>query len=301
MPRTTGSLRHQIKMELDKKLAIGNSKHKDKKDGTTTDKIYSWDTYESYIKHCNYFANYCKANHNCRTLEECRPYVNEWLESRFHLSAYTVKLEAASLAKLYGCHTTDFVKTPERNRDNITRSRGVAKRDKSFSEKNNQDLVDLCRALGPRRHELKKMRGTDLMEIDGKYYVGIVGKGGKYRESPIVGPNVDKVVKMFEQAGSNKLFDKIPSAADIHSYRSEYATAIYKANARPLEVCEKDKFYNKEHNNGPGRPKGGYDKDSVYRLIGTHIGEWLDKKAMLLASQALGHNRISVVAEHYIR
>lgn len=301
MSRKIKSLTYQIQHVFDSKLAIGNSKHEDKKNGTTADKIYSWDTYRSYMKHCNYFTDYCKEKHNCRTLEECRPYVNEWLETRFNLSAYTVKLEAASLAKLYGCSTTEFVKTPQRNRDNITRSRGVAKRDKYFSEKNHQDLVDLCRALGPRRHELAKMKGTDLIEKGGKYFVGIFGKGGKYREAPIIGTNTEKVVQLFKNAGPNKLFEKVPSGADIHGYRSEYATAIYKANARPKHICEKEKFYNKEHSNGTGKPKGGYDKDSVYRMRGSHQGEWLDKKAMLITSEALGHNRISVVGEHYIR
>jgi len=28
---------------------------------------------------------------------------------------------------------------------------------------------------------------------------------------------------------------------------------------------------------------------------------WYDKKAMLIASAALGHNRISIIAGHYIR
>lgn len=199
MSRLIKSLTYQIQQVFDSKLAIRDSKHEDKKNGTTADKIYSWDTYRSYMKYCNYFADYCKEKHNCRTLEECRPYVNEWLETRFNLSAYTVKLEAASLAKLYGCSTTEFVKTPQRNRDNITRSRGVAKRNKYFSEKNNQDLVDLCRALGPRRHELAKMKGTDLIEKDGKYFVGIFGKGGKYREAPIIGPNTEKVVQLFKE------------------------------------------------------------------------------------------------------
>lgn len=216
------------------------------------------------------------------------------------MSAYTVKLEAAALAKLYSCSTTDFIKTPSRNRDLITRSRGVAKRDSHFSETKNQDFVDLCRAVGPRRHELAKMRGTDMIEKNGCYFVKIIGKGGKYREAPIIGPNIEKVVKMFQNAGENKLFEKIPSGADIHGYRSEYATAIYRANARSLEICKKEKFYNSEHSNGKGKPKGGFDKDSVYWMRGSHSGEWLDKNAMLIASQALGHNRISIVGEHYI-
>jgi hypothetical protein len=55
------SLVHQVQIALDDKLAIGQSKHLDKlKGGITKDKIYSWETYRSYMRHCNYFTKYCK-------------------------------------------------------------------------------------------------------------------------------------------------------------------------------------------------------------------------------------------------
>jgi len=65
---------------------------------------------------------------------ECRKYVDEWLLERSGLSAYTVKLEASALAKLYDCTTGDFVKTAVRHRSDIKRSRKAAKRDENFSE-----------------------------------------------------------------------------------------------------------------------------------------------------------------------
>lgn len=89
-----------------------------------------------------------------------------------------------------------------------------------------------------------------------------------------------------------RVWQFIHQSADIHSYRSEYATAIYKAHARKIEEIPYDRV-----NKGTGRR---YQSD-VYTCRRDEAGKKLDKVAMLICSKALGHNRISVVADHYIR
>lgn len=275
------SLVRQVQVALDDKLRIGESKHQAKKEGTASEGIYSWNTYRTYMRHCNYFTAYCKENHNCRTLQECRQYVDEWLESRSSLSAYTQKLEASALAKLYGCHTTDFVATQVRHREDITRSRGEKTRDKHFSEEKNSEFVEFCKHTGLRRDEITRLHGDQLIQDeDGHYYIEVVGKGGRYRQAPVLDDDKN-VVDRMTAAGSGKVWEKIPNGADIHSYRSEYATSIYKAAERPLEACKAN--------------------NEVYHCRGDKKGVWMDKRAMLEASRALGHNRISVVGAHYIR
>lgn len=274
-----GSLTRQVQNVLDSKLAIGESKHKDKILGLTQEKIYSWGTYRAYLKHCNYFVAYCKEKHNCRTLEECRTYANEWLETRNNLSAYTQKLEVSALVKLYGEKSENFKKTENRKRANITRSRGKKIRDKHFSEKKNQEFVEFCKSTGLRRSEISSLRGNQLIEKNGKYYIAVTGKGGRYREAQIIN-NIKLVVDKMKQADVNKVWDKVPNGADIHAYRSSYATSIYKSIAKPRkEISKKDRYCCRKE------------------LKGT----WYDKKAMLIVSQALGHNRISIIAEHYLR
>ena len=73
------SLIQQVKETLDAKLAIGESKFQAKLDGTHTERIFSWDTYRSYLKQACYFVKWCKdqevdpaLGHTPRTLEECR-------------------------------------------------------------------------------------------------------------------------------------------------------------------------------------------------------------------------------------
>lgn len=299
---TNGSLTKQVQTALEAKLRIGESKYQAKKDGTAQDGIYSWSTFRTYMKHANYFTDFCKKEHKCKTLDDCRPFVDEYLATRTELSPYTQKLEAAALAKLYSCSTTDFVETATRNRDNITRSRGAKVRDAHFSESKNQDFVDFCKGTGLRRAELHVLTGDRLVFKDGKPYIHLTRgtKGGRPRFAPITG-NVEKIVALMQNAGTGKVFAKVPGGADIHGYRSDYATAIYKENARDYKTCLNSPFWNPEHSNGAGKPKGGYDKNSLYWLRGSQKGKWLDKEAMMEASKALGHSRISIVGEHYIQ
>lgn len=227
----------QAKQVLDSRLAIGHSKFQDKLTEETpreitSNYIFSWNTYRSYLRHCCYFVLWCKEKYRCKTLEQCRSHVDDWLENRKALSASTQKLDASALAKLFGCSTTEFIKTDSRLRGNIKRSRGKKKMDAHFSETKNWELVEFCRSTGLRRAELSALKGNCLKEDDGQHYIIVRSgsKGGRYRESLVIG-NVDLVIRKMNEAGNKKGFAKISSAADIHSYRAEYATAIYNSNA----------------------------------------------------------------------
>lgn len=290
-----GSLTHQVKTALDGKLVIGQSKHHDKLNGGIKDKIYSWSTYKSYMKHNNYFVKWAKDTHGARTLEECRPHIDEWLTKRADegLSAYTQKLEASALAKMYGCSTKNFVRTEVRHRADISRSRGEKVRDRHFSEERNKEFVEFCKSTGLRRSELQALTGDKLKFREGKPYIVVDkgSKGGRYREAPVIGDK-QAVIEKMQSAGNGKVFDKIPNGADIHGYRSDYATNYYNSIARPIENIPYDKI-----NEGSGR---AYQSE-VYHCRGDLKGIKYDKVAMLEVSRALGHNRISVIAGHYIR
>ena len=206
--------------------------------------------------------------------------MDEWLTLRIEqgLSAYTLKLEAAALGKLYQEPTTNFVPTPDRKRAAITRSRGYAQRDYGFSLEKNKEIIDFCRSTGLRRSELTSLTGDQLILCDGNAYIAVKGKGGRYREAPIIGPHADAIIDRMQRAGHNKVWTSVPSHMDVHEYRSEYATAIYTAHARE-EIPRQDRYYCKADRKGTV----------------------MDKQAMRMASQALGHSRINVVAGHYIR
>ena len=314
--------------------AFGESKKEAVADGTEKEKIFSFNTYKSYWKHTKYFIKYIKENHpECTTLKSAKKYVNEWLQARMDqgLSAWTVQLEAKAMGKLYGISPDDenYFKPPKRNREDIKRSRGDRVRDKHFSKTNNDELIKFCKGTGLRRAELGELRGKDLVTreeieaeisqlesrpaaeltpadtkrlemlqdtrlFEGDYFTHVRnGKGGRARLSPIIGPDSAQIIERMQNTpGEEKVWQHVHKSADIHGYRAEYATAMYKAHARPIEEIPYDRV-----NRGTGRKY----QSEVYTCRKDEAGRKLDKAAMLVCSKALGHNRISVVADNYIR
>lgn len=314
--------------------AFGESKKEAVANGTEKEKIFSFNTYKSYWKHTKYFIKYIKENHpECTTLKSAKKYVNEWLQARVDqgLSAWTVQLEAKAMGKLYGISPDDenYFKPPKRNREDIKRSRGDRVRDKHFSKTNNDELIKFCKGTGLRRAELGELRGKDLVTreqieaeisqlesraaaeltpadtkrlemlqdtrlFEGDYFTHVRnGKGGRERMSPIIGPNTEQIVERIKSTpAEEKVWQHIHQSADIHGYRAEYATIIYKAKARAIEEIPYDRV-----NRGTGRKY----QSEVYTCRKDEAGRKLDKAAMLVCSKALGHNRIEVVANNYIR
>ena len=118
-------------------------------------------------------------------------------------------------------------------------------------------------------------------------------KNGRYRFAPVMGPDKNAIIKRMRNTGPNeKVWQYVNSNADIHGYRAEYATAMYKSYARPLDQIPYDRV-----NKGTGKRFQG----DVYTCRKDESGKKLDRQAMKKCSKALGHNRISVVADNYIR
>lgn len=314
--------------------AFGESKREAIANGTDRDKIFSVNTYKTYWKHTKYFIAYIKEHHpECTTLKKAKKYVNEWLQHRVDqgFSAWTIQAEAKAMGKLYGItpEDKDYFTPPKRNRQDIKRSRGVRARDKHFSKTNNDELIRFCRGTGLRRSELESLKGRDLVTreqieaeisqieslpasertpgverhlevlqdtrmFDCGYFTHVrSGKGGRERMSPIIGNDAEQIIDRIKNTpAEEKVWRFVHKSADIHSYRADYATIIYKANARPIEEIPYDKI-----NRGTGRQF----QSEVYVCRKDEAGKKLDKVAMLICSKALGHNRISVVADNYIR
>lgn len=327
-------LHQQAYDRLNGMQAFGESKKEAVANGTDRGKIFSFNTYQTYWKHTKYFLKYIKETHpECTTLKSAKKYVNEWLQMRTDqgLSAWTIQTEAKALSKLYGIQPDDdgYFKPPKRNREDIKRSRGDRVRDRHFSEENNDELVKFCKGTGLRRSELMELRGKDLVTraqiedeiarlnalpagersaaadkrlemlqdtrlFDEEYFTHVRnGKGGRERLNPIIGQFAGQIIgRIRETPAEEKVWQYVNTNADIHGYRAEYATAIYKTHARPIQDIPYDRVH---------RGTGRRYQSEVYTCRKDEAGKKLDKAAMLVCSKALGHNRISVVADNYIR
>lgn len=329
------NLHQQAYERLVSMQAFGKSKEIAKENDMEFDKIYSFNTYETYWKHTKYFVRWIEKNHpECTTLKAARKYVNEWLQSRVdqELSAWTVQTEAKALGKLYGIRPDDpnYFKPPKRKREDIKRSRVDAVRDRHFSVTNNDEFIKFCKGVGGRREDIRKLRGEDLWtrqemeeeirfsamnpdyEIDStdklalanmkealimfpdqEYFIHFIrSKGGRSRFSPIIGRDKQQIInRMVNTIPGKKVWEHVPVNADIHSYRGDYATAIYKRYAKNgTDISANEKIL-----------VNGKYKSRLYVCRGDEARKRLDRAAMLKCSKALGHNRESVVADNYLR
>lgn len=227
-----------------------------------------------------------------------------------------------------------------------------------FSETKHPEVVTFCRSTGLRKTELSTLRGCQIMRNDGpayyedysdmvaRYrevtgktpkelrdaplralvpsgdYLLVQGKGGRVRCAPVLPEGAALVRELCRQAGDGKVWKKLPSNLDAHSYRAQYARAVYASLDRDLsDIREGGTLSEINKIEIPGAKKealGEFYRGHVLELLdaadpsalpiprsevyfcrGDLKGRSFDKVAMSAASEALGHSRISVVASNY--
>lgn len=282
----------QVVREFKSRFYPGFSRHEDKKTGSDHLFIYSYKTFKTYRHDCNLYVNWVKEHYpEVKTLDQCREHAQEYIDDceRRGLSSSSIKGYASAINKLHRQTTVraragekqekSVIKTPKYRRTSITRSRQEVKSDNRFSEKKNADLIEFCRSCGPRRSDVEALRVADI-DLDSMKIAFNRSKGGKSRTAPYIGDK-DFLLSLIKGKNSDDLvFPHVHTHADIHSFRADYASRLYQLYARPVsEIADRKEIYF-------GR------KD----LKGTRF----DKKALMIVSRALGHNRISVVVEHYL-
>ena len=301
-------LRIQVGESLRGKMAIGESRKefKERFGEIVEHKIFSYSTFNTYKKQGEHFAKWVKEHYSGITrLEDAKHLIQEYLDSYPNDSIYTKKTKLSALAcifderehitleksksgNMYIKKTAPFgIETQKRERASIKRSRNEnTVGDKHFSEKNNADLITFHKCVGTRgrSESLKILKGDFKEDKDGHLLVDVTRntKNGRPRYNvPVVGSNEEIAVikRMISGNPDEKVFEKIHSNADIHSYRALYAARLYLRHARPIEELSNEQIY---------FPR----KDRA--------GERYDRKAMIIVSEALGHSRISVVAQHYL-
>ena len=296
-------------------MRIGESRHKAKNEvreerkaqgkdlsavNIRVDTIHSMNTYKTYLEHCTHFVEWCineKGVNKYASINKIEKYAKEYLQYREEkgLSLYTLKAEKAALGKLYS-KEIDYKFKEARTIDKITRSRQDTERQKHFSEERNKDLVNIAKATGGRREDISKLTRNDFFtDSKGNLWVRFEeSKGGRDRVAPVL-PQYKDAVKEFISTKDNEehLFDKIHNAADIHAYRREYAQSLYSLVADDKEKAQEYAL------NYPVRDKTGYDtyyargdKKTAFRGL---------KDNIYIVSQALGHNRLSVTVNHYLK
>ncbi len=285
---------------LDDRMALGESRGQAKEVAHargqkiwafTTGKIHSYKTRAVYQEQSLAFTNWVRSSYGLKCLELIEARADELVSAYLHKlvdeqkSPCTLQTVRSALRMLFGDRTLGKqVPLPRRTLSSITRSRGVVAHDHHFQPANWQPVLNMLRATGLRRDELKLLRVRDILEHEpdphSPYYGQPVvkvwnGKGGKARTVPVLASSVQKVLAMKDgRAADEKVYLRIPKHLDVHSYRREYAQALYLSYAPGWALP----------------PPAGRLKPSDY-----------NEEAVQAVSRALGHNRKYVVLRHYLR
>ena len=293
------NINKEICENLGQKCAFGRSKHEDKKVGKTAEKIYSHSTMKAYMDECQKFGKYCKEEFGCKNLEECRSHIGDYLmETAGEKSSWSVHKSAAALGKLYLMSTVEMqkefnFKLPERRRADISRSRNTVENDKHFNQEKHKDFVSFCRGCGLRRNELINLKPEQIIEKpDGSVFIkigkGDGAKGNRPRLLEVLPSARETVLKArnFAQViGSNRVFEKVPTHADIHSYRADYCTELYREK------------YVERYGSLDVKP----EKEDRYFCRKDKAGVCYSREIMHEVSKNMGHNRIDIIAENYLK
>jgi len=131
----------------------------------------------------------------------------------------------------------------------------------------------------------------------GNIFVSLVEKGGKFRNAPVLGTyreEIERIVpnmairtqhssiameefrfkELYRCSGQDVLFSRYTKKIDNHAFRAEYAREMY-AELLQQKREQGEKIF---------KDYRGYDMECLRQV-----------------SQDLGHNRVSVVVEHYMR
>ncbi len=281
------SMAYQVKQQLGSITCFGRSKHADKNKGNNYHPpgIYSVGTFKTYTKKCTAFCNWCKEKHGCRTIEECKPFIKEYLDDySSDKSAFSIHTVKFAIQKLYDVTEHGFkvdYAAPKRSRIDITKNRGNISEVKDFNEKKYAMQLNFGCATGARRSAMLKLEYRDIYEKDGEIYVHFEkDKGGKSRDVKIM-PRYRDFIRSFIGTGDpdEKVIKSLPSRFPEHRCRRHFAQEYYALLARDIHDIPKKERY-------------------ICR--GDKYGRVYDREAMLAVSEALGHGRVDVMALHYL-
>lgn len=300
---------------LKNKIAFGQSKHADKAGlgfGVSTYKIYSYGTYNTYVKECLQYSKWLETEKNIKKTDDINKteqYVKEYLQHRQEqgVSIYTLKMERSALGMLYS-KPIEF-EMPVRDSKNITRSRLTVEGDKHYSPDGKyKDVFILGKATGGRRSDLLKLTVDCFIEKNGRLYVQFdKSKGGRNRLTYVreeYRQEIQNIIEKAKNEGRNKLLNKIPQKIDVHGLRREYCQGLYseiKDNRELRDDILKNYPPRHEYKTQKNKDGNSYTQEIKSNFYKDRDGNIYERDDIYLCSQCLGHNRLDVSITNYLK
>lgn len=302
---------------LKDKISFGESKHLDKVNqnlnfGESTYRIYSYSTYNTYLKECLQYARWLETEKGIKKTDDIvktEQYVKEYLryKQEQEVSVYTLKLERAALGMLFG-KKIDY-ELPNRDSKNITRSRLEVENDKHYSHDGKyKDVFIMGEGTGGRRSDLSKLTVNDFIERDGHLYVSFTqSKGGRDRLTYVRNEHEKEIRDIIQKAkdeGRTRIFEKIPQRIDIHGLRREYCKGLYeeiKDNQKLRDDILKNYAPRCEYKTQKDKDGNSHTQEIQRDFYRDRDGNTYNRDDIYVCSQCLGHNRLDVSITHYLK
>ena len=306
------------------------SRFDDKKDGVDSRFIYADVSYKNHLSNWKQFAEWAEEKGLKRIgqiqKKHVENYVKELVDSGMSKKTIESRIGAVNKIMLYSGRWDN------ENRVVLSKIEGVKPRElptkvyKDLTAKewmdrnqrqyiNNRDLIDTVQAFGLRRREVGGLnKESFLVDEKGKMYVQTVGKGNKYRIAPVCDSEMNEKMKKLwgssamplEKADEDKL-RRVLRYEDqrlnlkgvnghkmgLHIHRNEYAQRLLRNRIEELKGDKIREFRGYSHLKTKGQSLEQLDRYEV--KIGTFKGS---ARAFMEVSEALGHNRLDVLAKY---
>lgn len=247
------SKKHRVSAPKKKKVGslAYQIKHLEMKRKRKTDTPMLKETENQYKKHALKFAEYCKSTYRCKTLEDCKCHIQDFVN---YLTANgktpsTTHTYLAGICRVLNVPLENINK-PIRVVAHNTRSRGVKPVDerRDAGREVSPRLYDFASIVGIRRNEYLHLTPDDLVLDDFGHPCVLVrkGKGGKRQLQRILPEELPAIKAVFDNpATSEHLFSKgeMNNKMDLHHLRALRAQQMYNYY---LERIQNEKGYREQ-------------------------------------------------------
>ena len=231
------SLKHQLWQELEKRKAIGESRHIAKQiakaNNQKVETIHNYNTYNAYKESSKRFAKWLKQEFpeikDIRNIDKDVGAMYVKYRAGQGVSPYTYSQDIAMLNKILNLGLTKkYCNVDNRSLKGITQNRT------SNGYKTPSGRLELIiKSTGLRRNELYNLKKSDLL-IDKGRVVGVRvrrgSKGGRPREVDVIHQYQKALYKAVEsiESDSKVVTEQIPKKLQTHRLRAEFAQEKYK-------------------------------------------------------------------------
>lgn len=276
--------------------------------GYSSPYIHGLKTLQNYKDELNRFNNYLNNNNfKFKKIEEIpREVFKSYLQSQKDrgLSPYTVHASMSCINKIFECgFTKKELGLEQRKINNITNNRGFSK-SYPLLEKKHETEINFIKAFGFRRSTVNNLTPESFIrDNNGQVYaLETIEKGGKINHYYLLSEYKSYINNYLDERNLNpgeKLFSNFDPYGHIntHYYRNEYSCNLYN------ELLE-NKLNNEPYYNGSPYYENYINTDKYFNNIDKIKDDTYkdyDKEIVGLLSQSLGHYRLDVVVNHYLR